>query len=170
VTTPNPEMPPMTEPMATRETTDDPPSMGTGLRSNHDSQDPRQRMITRLVVWSLFGVIFGLLPLIALSLKGVLSKDGFHFGEVLGGGELFVVSAVLAAGAMGELFAATFNTKASLLVIWAGFFCLLCFAGNTMAFMQVGSAPHSAVVDVSAWFFPPTLLASGVCVGTAALR
>jgi len=63
--------------------------------------------IKRLIVWLLFGAVFGLMPLFAVSLKEVFSPDGFHINNVLKNGDLFIVSAVLAAGAIGELLAAT---------------------------------------------------------------
>ena len=88
----------------------------------------RKALITRLSVWLLFGVMLGLLPLIARVIKGAMSKDGLSITEVLGDGELFIVSAVIAAGAMGELFAGAFKECPSLLTVLAGFWTLSCFA------------------------------------------
>lgn len=130
----------------------------------------REAVTTRLVVWLLFGVVLGLLPLIASVIRGVMSKDAFSFTEVLGGGELFIVSAVIAAGAMGELFAGAFRDSPRLLTILAGFWTLLAFTANTMAYMAVSSAPHSTVMNLSLAFFPFTLIASGLSIGTAVER
>lgn len=77
----------------------------SGIAVEPEVTSRRKALITRLSVWLLFGVILGLLPLIASVIKGAMSPDGLSFTQVLGGGELFIVSAVIAAGAMGELFA-----------------------------------------------------------------
>lgn len=131
--------------------------------------EPRRTVaIKRLIVWLLFGAVFGLMPLFAVSLKEVFSSGGFHINNVLKNGDLFIVSAVLAAGAIGELLAATTRGLSSFVAVIAGFFCLATFAGDTIAYVVVGSASASEIATASYWFFPITLVASGVCVGTAA--
>jgi hypothetical protein len=131
----------------------------------------RRLIVIRLIVWVLFGVIFGLLPLIAVGLRELMSARGLHLYAVLEGGELFVISAVLSAGAVGELLAAVYRGERSLTVIFSGFGCVAMLAGNTMGYMLVGggSSPDM-VVAVSAFLFPPTLLASALSIGTAAGR
>lgn len=124
-------------------------------------------MVIRLAVWLLFGVVLGLLPLIANGIKGVMSNQGFSLTEVLGGGELFIVSAVIAAGAIGELLVGTVRRRPPLLTVLAGFCTLAAFAANTMAYMAVSTAPHSIVTNLSLGFFPFTLLASGFSIGMA---
>ncbi|MGH3784886.1 MAG: hypothetical protein ACRDRO_30815 [Pseudonocardiaceae bacterium] len=135
-------------------------------------------MVIRLAVWLLFGVVIGLLPLIARIIQDAMSKDRFSFTEVFRSGELFIVSAVIAAGAMGELFAGSVSSRLSgalrtselwprLLTILAGFWTLLAFAANTMAYMAVPTAPQSTVMHLSLAFFPITVLASGLSIGTA---
>ncbi|MBV1851879.1 hypothetical protein [Catellatospora tritici] len=135
---------------------------------NVEVQTERQRVVLRLSVWAAFGVFFGLLPLFALVIKELFSESGFHINRVLGTGELFVVAAVLAAGAMGDWVASAFKGNPGVKSIFAVFFCLAGFAGNTMAYMQVSNARPSLVVALSTCFFLPSLLASGVCVGMAA--
>lgn len=142
----------------------------SGIAVEPEVTSRRKTLITRLSVWLLFGVILGLLPLIASVIKGAMSTGGLSFTEVLGGGELFIVGAVIAAGAMGELFAGAFKEGPSLLTILAGFWTLLAFAANTMAYMAVSTAPQTTVVHLSLGFFPFTLLASGLSVGTAAAQ
>lgn len=122
----------------------------------------------KLLVWLLFGVALGLLPLIASAIKGSMSARGFEFGEVVGDGELFIVSAVIAAAAMGELFSNGFRENLRWLTVLAGFWTLLAFAANTMAYMSVPSAPQQTVVRLSTIFFLVTLPASGLSVGMAA--
>jgi hypothetical protein len=143
---------------------------GSGIAVEPEVTSRRKALITRLSVWLLFGVILGLLPLIASVIKGAMSPDGLSFTEVLGGGELFIVSAVIAAGAMGELFAGGFKEAPILLTVLAGFWTLLAFAANTMAYMAVSTAPQPTVVHLSLVFFPFTLLASGLSIGTAAAQ
>jgi hypothetical protein len=131
--------------------------------------ESRQRiMVKRILVWLLFGAIFGLMPLFAVGIKEAFSKNGFNIDQLLQGGDLFIVAAVLAAGALGELLAAASKGMNFYAAIIAGFFCLAAFAGDTIAFLVAGSAPASEVATASLWFFPLTLLTSGLCVGTAA--
>jgi hypothetical protein len=138
-------------------------------RSDLSVESKKMAVTKRLLVWFLFGAIFGLLPLFAQALKEVLSPAIFHINSILQSGELFIVSAVLSAGALGELLA-TVSRRVSLVTIVAGFFCLTCFAGNTIAYVTADAAAISEIVAVSLWFFPPTLVASGVCIGVAASR
>jgi hypothetical protein len=128
-----------------------------------------RRIVTvRLVVWMLFGVVFGLLPLAAAGLRDAMSQRGFHLAKILEGGELFVVAAALAAGAGGELIGAAYRGERSLTVILAGFACTAMLTANVMGYMLVaGSVPH-IVVTLSLWAFVITLIASGVAIGTAA--
>ena len=127
----------------------------------------RQVAGKRVLVWLLFGAIFGLFPLFAVALKEVLSPGGFHIDSILASGDLFIISAVLSAGALGELIAAS-SKELELMVILAGFFCFVCFAGNTLAFAFAGAAKPSQIITLCAWFFPATLIASASCVGRAA--
>lgn len=127
----------------------------------------RQVAGKRVLVWLLFGAIFGLFPLFAVALKEVLSPGGFHIDSILASGDLFIISAVLSAGALGELIAAS-SKELELMVILAGFFCFVCFAGNILAFAFAGAAKPSQIITLCAWFFPATLIASASCVGRAA--
>lgn len=129
----------------------------------------RKAMAKRVLVWFLFGAIFGLMPLFAVALKQTFSVDGFDIDELLKDGELLIVSAVLSAGALGELIAAAARGGMDFfLTILGGFFCLITFAGDTISYVVAANAPASEVVLASLWCFPLTLLASGLCIGTAA--
>jgi hypothetical protein len=118
----------------------------------------------------LFGVVFGLLPLIAVGFRELMTANQLSLHEILVDGELFVVSAVLSAGALGELLAAAYRGERNLTVVFSGFGCFAMFAANTMGYMLVGGSSPDMVVAVSAWLFPTTLLASGLSIGTAAGR
>jgi hypothetical protein len=128
----------------------------------------RKVMIERVLVWLLFGAIFGLMPLFAVGIKEAFSKTGFNMDQLLQNGDLFIVSAVLSAGAIGELIAAAARGANFYLAVITGFFCLAAFAGDTIAYLVAASATPSEVATASLWFFPLTLLSGGLCVGTAA--
>jgi hypothetical protein len=131
--------------------------------------ESRRKLATkRILVWLLFGAFFGLMPIFAVTLKEIFSPSGFNMDELLKNGDLFIVSAVLSAGAIGELLAAASRGMSFYLAVIAGFFCLVTFAGDTIAYVVAGNAQPGEVVTASLWFFPLTLLASALCVGTAA--
>jgi len=113
-------------------------------------------------------VIFGLMPLFALTMSG-FSTGKFSIDGVLARGDLFIISAVLSAGALGELLAAGAK-DANVPVIVSGFFGLACFAGNTLAFAFADAARPPEVVTYSSWFFAASLVASALCVWTAAYK
>jgi hypothetical protein len=158
---------------ATTAVTDEPKSPASpGDRSVGNSkgtvQSVRHEVTVRLVVWILFGVICALLPFAALCLQKVLAADPVTLHGLLEGGELFVVSGVLAGGALGELIGAAYRGEPSLVVVLAGFGCFATFAGNVMGYMVVETSNAQMIVSVSEWLFLFTLIASGVSIGTAA--
>ncbi|ODR17171.1 hypothetical protein BHQ23_27370 [Mycobacterium gordonae] len=124
-------------------------------------------------LWATFGVVFGLGPVIANSIKSGMSAHGLDLTEVLGRGELFIVGAVIAGGALGELVAAflaqDFSTKATgfkLAAILAGFGAVLGLFANTAGYMTQAD-PHT-VRDASEWFFLLTLVPCGAIIGLVA--
>lgn len=144
-------------------------AVGQAGSSTEVKVESRRELATkRILVWLLFAAIFGLMPVFAVAIKEALSPDGFHIAGAVRNGDVFIVSAVLAAGALGELIAAASKGMNFWGAILAGFFTLAAFAGNTVAYVYAGTAPANAVVTASYWVFPLTLLASGICVWTAA--
>jgi hypothetical protein len=100
----------------------------------HDPAPSRRPIVfTRLLVWLIFGVVFGGLPLIADGVVEAFSANGFSFNLLLIEGGLFIVSAVMAAGAIGELFVADLPDGERNYRVAAGGFCLLLCVGNTAA-------------------------------------
>lgn len=95
----------------------------------------RPIITTRLLVWIIFGVLFGGLPLIADGVTEAFSPSGFDFNLLLIQGGLFIISAVMAAGAIGELFVADLPDRERNYRIAAGGFCLLLCVGNTIAYV-----------------------------------
>jgi hypothetical protein len=65
-----------------------------------------EKLRRRAFTWLLFGVVFSLAPLVWVYYLLLDSGQPHGIYEVLASGELVVVSAVLGAGAIGELFAA----------------------------------------------------------------
>jgi hypothetical protein len=92
-------------------------------------------VFTRLLVWLIFGVFFGGLPLIADGVTETFSATGFSLNSLLVQGGLFIVSAVMAAGAIGELFVAELPERERNYRVAAGGFCLLLCVGNTAAYI-----------------------------------
>jgi hypothetical protein len=103
-------------------------------RADEPASRRRSAVFTRLLLWLVFGVVIGALPLYADGVKEALSAGGFRFNDVLGQGELLIVAAVIAAGAMGELFIAKISDKERNYSIVACGFCLLFCIGNTLAY------------------------------------
>jgi hypothetical protein len=124
----------------------------------------------RLVFWLVFGVIIGLLPIALLAIKDYMDAPHMISIEtILGNGELFVVSAVVCAGAVGELLSVRSGHWFIKLVTvpFAGC-CVLCLCGNAAAFaLTSGSAEHQAA-SLSMILFLPSIATSAFCVGRAA--
>jgi hypothetical protein len=129
-------------------------------------------IVVRVVVWVLFGVVFGLLPLIISIIKDAASAEGLHLSSVLGKGELLMIGAVIAAGSLGELLAtwlrASDGMGTKVLRILTGFTVLAAFTGNTILYVYAGSLSPSAIANLSLIFFSVTVIGSTVAVGTAA--
>ncbi|WP_157521163.1 hypothetical protein [Mycobacterium sp. ACS4331] len=127
----------------------------------------------RMTLWATFGVLFGLGPVIVNSIKSGMSSAGLDLTEVLGYGELFIVGAVIAGSAIGELIAAfvgrDFSSKPlsfKLIAILACFGTLLSLLANTAGYTVSGDP--STVRELSQWFFIATLVPSGAIIGMVA--
>jgi len=101
------------------------------------TEHPARRpiIVTRLLAWVVFGVIFGGLPLIADGVRDEFSAGGLDLNLVLVQGGLFIVSAVMAAGAIGELFMAKLPDNEHNFRIIVGGGCLLFCLGNAIAYV-----------------------------------
>lgn len=156
------------------------PKWGTTTASPRVETEPlpkpksRKSIIAiRMCLWATFGVVFGLGPVIANSIKSGMSAHGLNLTEVLGHGELFIVGAVIAGSAVGELVAAflaqDFSAKATgfkVSAIFAGFGALLAVFANTAGYMT--QADPLTVRDASEWFFVLTLVPCGAIIGMVA--
>jgi len=133
----------------------------------------RWTVAIRLSVWLTFGVVFGLLPLLISLAKEGMSPDGLHLADVLGHGELMIVGAVIAAGALGEFVAdaviygfADTSPLSRLGAAWLWFFTALALVASTVAYMI--PADPTTVTHVSLWLFPVALVPSGVTIAVVA--
>ena len=148
-----------------------------GVTNSVDLLGDRRRGATgRLFVWLVFGVLIGLLPLMRPLSRDFLTDDGVSLDLVFGHGELFIVAAVIAAGAMGEISLAGLRLHDGLQPMVALGGCFICFVLNTAAYWSVGQdggadplSPHRISV-ISLLLFGLTLLASGPCIWIAAVR
>jgi hypothetical protein len=129
-----------------------------------------------LAGWLVFGVFVGLAPLILDLLKTAMSPDSIQFEEVLGRGELFIVSAVVGAGVLGEVVTALVlgvlksagARRLVTLLISSGFAVLLTIA-NTGSYMVVsGGTVPAEVMEVSLIMFALTLFAGVPAIVIAA--
>lgn len=133
----------------------------------------RSAIAVRLSVWTGFGVVFGLLPLIVGAIRTGMSREGFQLTAVLGHGELFIASAVIAGGAIGELVAAAFArdysetaTVFKVLAILIGCWTALALVANSIAYMV--DADPQTIRDASLWLFPVAVFPSGVTIAMVA--
>jgi len=134
----------------------------------------REARSVKLTVWLGFGVVFGLLPLVLSGLRAGMTASGFDLLTALGGGELFIVDAVLAAGVIGEVVGAAVvgvfsdvGTMSKVLVIFVGVLVLLVFAANTVGYMV--DSTEQSVMHVSLWLFVLTVVPCGIAIGLVAV-
>jgi hypothetical protein len=138
---------------------------------DQSSQHTWRKPGLRLIAWLIFGVIMALLPL-ARSASSDVFVHNITPEDAFGDGELFVVAAVIAAGAVGEAVVAGLRTKDKLFPLLAFGGCFLCFVVNTIAYWALGSAtaselsPHR-VSSVSLWLFGIAVVASGSVIWLA---
>jgi hypothetical protein len=131
-------------------------------------------VITRLLVWVIFGVIFGCLPLIVDGVTDTFSAGGFDLNFLLIQGGLFIISAAMAAGAIGELFVADLPQRERNYRIAAGGSCLLLCIGNTAAYAASATsvacleAEQNLVKSAPASLLHMAAAQRDACVNTAA--
>lgn len=133
----------------------------------------------RLLCWCVFGVAFTLLPLVVDLAAGSRGEEGRRpgFHEVLGQGELLIISTVLAIGAIGELILALVLTggpkgrgqRIFALASISG--CIVCFVATLILYMSVKSSDPPMdighVTNESLILFGLTCVAGGACMSIA---
>ena len=124
----------------------------------------------RLSVWLLFGVLFSLLPLGLDWARRIDDQKPHGLVQLCQNGELLLIAAVIAGGALGELF---ISRAAGLRIarVWAAGSALLLLAGDASWYSDVSIKlasnappdPHSIAYGSLA-SFGLTILASGACL------
>ncbi|RSD16374.1 hypothetical protein [Amycolatopsis eburnea] len=127
----------------------------------------------RLATWFFFGVCFALLPFGLLMTD--LRSSPAPFREFLERGELFAISAILGAGAIGESLAGAkdylVKVKSALGYVFRGFCALTAFALNTALYVRIADLPklevglHADTIVADSWaLFGVTLVTSSILV------
>jgi hypothetical protein len=147
---------------------------------NNSSGDPRRAATAeaggRLVAWLIFAVIIGVLPLARPVSRDFLAGSDVDLDSVFGSGELFIVSGLLAAGAIGEIALGGLRGEDSLAPLIALGACFMCFALNTLAYWSIGVGASgnvelsNSVSTKSLQMFVATLAACASCVWIGAVR
>jgi hypothetical protein len=117
----------------------------------------------RLVVWLLFGVLLGLLPLAVSLLRTLDSESGPDWSEVLRSGDLILISAILTGSPIGELFVAKRDSHSIVKRLFA--------AGISVFLVAVEAAWYSQVAlkasTTSPVPFPLVERGSLICLSSA---
>ncbi|MDX3243598.1 hypothetical protein [Streptomyces sp. ME18-1-4] len=127
----------------------------------------REEVTDRLLVWFLYGVIFGLAP-IWLTLTKLIWKADFHPGDIVEHGDLFLFSTILLAGAIGEMVSA--GKKKSKKSTFLNALTLLCFAGNLALYLTIEEMTRDEIVYTSLVASILATILSGFNIGMAASK
>jgi hypothetical protein len=130
-------------------------------------------IIVRTVAWVAFVVLFGLLPLLVAMVRAAMSPHGLDLTEVLGRGELFLVSAVIGGTAIGALVTeilmrdySRHPTAFKVFAILFGCTALIALVANTIGYM-VDAEPET-IRTTSEWLFLVTVVPSGIITAMVA--
>lgn len=124
----------------------------------------------RVFQWALFGVIFGTLPLIVRFVTLLMSSGDISAVSMLGDGELLISSAAISAGALGEVFFATFDERTRIQRTTVGFMSMIVCICTSVAYVQAKVASPEVVVNASLILFAATLCVAATCVSMAVGR
>lgn len=120
---------------------------------------------TRLLQWTMFGVVLGALPLIVRLVEGLLSADGLRLMNVLGDGELFISSAAISGGALGDLLYSSRPRDNPAIRLLIGFFTVATTLLTSLAYLVAKSgSPPDKIISGSVILFIATLISSGSCI------
>lgn len=92
-----------------------------------------------LLKWSLFGVVFAVLPIIFNLAHALTRRDDISFAALLSHGELLLVSVAVAAASVGELFGARREAfRRTRMILVAASMILICLASGWFADIAAG--------------------------------
>jgi hypothetical protein len=137
---------------------------------------PLRAVVVRVLGWFVFVAIIGLAPLALDAFKHGLDGKGFDIDSTLASGELFIVSAVLAAALFAEVFNAAFETGKAVDTVRSAFLILAAAASailiglNTGAYALVTPGSSTQAVTSSSFWLYLSTVGSGVATITIATR
>jgi hypothetical protein len=118
--------------------------------------------------WLVFSVLFGLIPFASAFFHLLITGQPAPLPGTLPGlvahGELFIISAALAADALGDLIAS--GKEWAIFKVFAGGGCVLALGLASLMFADVSfnaSSKPDVVYNASLWIFFTTLVSSGAC-------
>ncbi|MET7414029.1 hypothetical protein ACWD7B_20950 [Streptomyces rubiginosohelvolus] len=132
-----------------------------------DGESPREEALGKVIHWLFFGVIFAIMPILAGMLINVSRGEGVGFWELIGRGELLIVTAGLAAAAAGQILTKkTPSRKLTANLLAFGNIVIACltsivFANISSGFQSGDQIDQHAVGIQSLWFFGITFLTAG---------
>lgn len=130
-------------------------------------------MTEKLIRWFIFSVVIALTPILFNIISILFSEEiNFSFFLLVSKGESFLISAVIAAAAIGDLIAT--GKKWVIGKILSGGSCVILLLLSSYLFSHISSlAPielHAQIGNVnftSIFIFSCTVFSSGFCVGLA---
>jgi hypothetical protein len=131
--------------------------------------------VNRLLLWGIFVVIIGCLPIIGNGIKLSLSAGGLSMNALFAQGDLFVIAAILAAGAIGEVMFARLSDAERGYGLAASGFCLLFCLVNAVAYAfsaitaSCEQAEENAIDAKVASLAKAASVQRSACSGSAAL-
>jgi hypothetical protein len=135
----------------------------------------RVKLRTRVLVFAIFTGIFGLLPMFVVWVVGTFHGSGIGYTELVGKGELLLISAVIAGAAFGEVFAAARGLGRrsppaeglTELIYWINAIAIFAaLVANLIIYVAIlPTSPYESVRNWSSGLFVLTLLSSCVVVG-----
>lgn len=134
----------------------------------------------KLLRWITFGVIISLVPILLVYLDLLFEKKPITIENLIGHGELIVITWVLTAGALGELIGSPaahpfakilFGCIAVIVIIVAVYFFGVVAHAEILA-TNATAAPAklaaeqkvATIVSYSVWFFAFSLVPSAICI------
>lgn len=127
----------------------------------------REEALTKVAHWIFFGVVFSVMPILAELLGSGSRKGGPSFWDLIGRGELLIVTAGLAAAAAGQILTKRTGKRRFLANVLAfANITIACLASVMYANVTVGLTDgvkinqHAVGVN-SLWFFVITFVTAG---------
>jgi hypothetical protein len=129
-------------------------------------------LLSKLTRWVMFGVLIAIIPLAFAAFHAKLRGEHRTLSDIIGHGELFLITVAIAAGGAGQLHGA--STRSRLLDILLGGFLMIVILLATYGFGDVSAAHHAGeqvdaafVLRASRNLFVAGTVLSAVCICVA---